>query len=209
MLVEIRLAFDVTPATRMFIDWGLADGCLWQIEARNNMLEMQAQNNGALVQEMDTLLERLRVPPEVCAAWLCSFYIGEQLLNAKERVFCVSYIYIPIYSGENDVSCANLCSCGECGSMQQSWQEEHLKKLECLKMWKLVIGWLVHCMGLNHPFWMQTMLLCVRYAADPRDYWHDYVWCISTTVWFSSYTFVWCLARCILQLTHHCGLFTG
>jgi hypothetical protein len=32
------------------------------------MLEMQAQNNGALVQEMDTLLERLRVPPEVCAA---------------------------------------------------------------------------------------------------------------------------------------------
>jgi hypothetical protein len=37
------------------------------IEARNNMLEMQAQNNGALVQEMDTLLERLRVPPEYAA----------------------------------------------------------------------------------------------------------------------------------------------
>ncbi|KAH9551801.1 hypothetical protein CY35_09G031900 [Sphagnum magellanicum] len=37
------------------------------IEARNNMLEMQAQNNGALVQELDTLLERLRVPPEYAA----------------------------------------------------------------------------------------------------------------------------------------------
>ncbi|CAM6085191.1 unnamed protein product [Calypogeia fissa] len=34
------------------------------IESRNNRLEMQAQNNGALVDELNKLLERLRVPNE-------------------------------------------------------------------------------------------------------------------------------------------------
>lgn len=34
------------------------------IESRNNRLEMQAQNNGALGEELSKLLERLRVPPE-------------------------------------------------------------------------------------------------------------------------------------------------
>lgn len=36
-----------------------------QIESRNNRLEMQAQNNSALVEELNKLLERLRVPSEV------------------------------------------------------------------------------------------------------------------------------------------------
>lgn len=38
---------------------------LWQIEARNNKLELQAQNNASLVEELNTLLEKLSIPPEV------------------------------------------------------------------------------------------------------------------------------------------------
>lgn len=37
----------------------------WQIEARNNKLELQAQNNAALVEELNALLEKLSIPPEV------------------------------------------------------------------------------------------------------------------------------------------------
>lgn len=37
----------------------------WQIEARNNKLELQAQNNASLVEELNTLLEKLSIPPEV------------------------------------------------------------------------------------------------------------------------------------------------
>jgi hypothetical protein len=36
----------------------------FQIETRNNRLEQQAENNGALLGELALLLERLRVPPE-------------------------------------------------------------------------------------------------------------------------------------------------
>ena len=36
-----------------------------QIETRNNNLEMQSVNNKALIEELDKLLERLRVPSEV------------------------------------------------------------------------------------------------------------------------------------------------
>lgn len=36
-----------------------------QIETRNNKLEMQSVNNKALIEELDKLLERLRVPSEV------------------------------------------------------------------------------------------------------------------------------------------------
>lgn len=39
---------------------------LTQIETRNNMLEMQSVNNELLIEELDKLLERLRVPSEVC-----------------------------------------------------------------------------------------------------------------------------------------------
>uniref|UniRef100_A0A2P2MS68 Exocyst complex component SEC3A n=1 Tax=Rhizophora mucronata TaxID=61149 RepID=A0A2P2MS68_RHIMU len=35
------------------------------IETRNNKLEMQSVNNRALIEELDKLLERLRVPSEV------------------------------------------------------------------------------------------------------------------------------------------------
>lgn len=36
-----------------------------QIETRNNNLETQSVNNKALIEELDKLLERLRVPSEV------------------------------------------------------------------------------------------------------------------------------------------------
>jgi hypothetical protein len=36
-----------------------------QIETHNNNLEMQPVNNKALIEELDKLLERLRVPSEV------------------------------------------------------------------------------------------------------------------------------------------------
>lgn len=36
-----------------------------QIETRNNKLEMQSVNNKALIEELDRLLERLRIPSEV------------------------------------------------------------------------------------------------------------------------------------------------
>lgn len=39
-----------------------------QIESRNNKLEMQSVNNKVLIEELEKLLERLRVPPDVC--WL-------------------------------------------------------------------------------------------------------------------------------------------
>lgn len=38
--------------------------CVCQIELRNNRLEQQAENNGALLAELAALLARLRVPPE-------------------------------------------------------------------------------------------------------------------------------------------------
>lgn len=40
--------------------------CDMQIETRNNKLEMQSVNNKALIEELEKLLERLRVPSEVC-----------------------------------------------------------------------------------------------------------------------------------------------
>lgn len=36
-----------------------------QIETRNNKLEMQSVNNKSLIEELDKLLERLRIPSEV------------------------------------------------------------------------------------------------------------------------------------------------
>jgi len=51
--------------------WSLAILCPYnfsyvQIETRNNNLEMQSVNNKSLIEELDKLLERLRVPSEVC-----------------------------------------------------------------------------------------------------------------------------------------------
>lgn len=43
-----------------------------QIETRNNKLEMQSVNNKSLIEELDKLLERLRVPSEVLC-WSVSF----------------------------------------------------------------------------------------------------------------------------------------
>lgn len=39
--------------------------CGMQIETRNNKLEMQSVNNKALIEELDKVIERLRVPSEV------------------------------------------------------------------------------------------------------------------------------------------------
>ena len=51
--------------------------CVNQIETRNNKLEMQSVNNKALIEELDKLLERLRVPSEV----LCQSQSFSQLNN--------------------------------------------------------------------------------------------------------------------------------
>ena len=43
-----------------------------QIEAGNNRLEMQSMNNNSLVEELDKLLAKLRMPPEVFPFSLCT-----------------------------------------------------------------------------------------------------------------------------------------
>lgn len=49
-----------------FLDFCLEKSSLFiQIETRNNKLEMQSVNNKSLIEELDKLLERLRVPSEV------------------------------------------------------------------------------------------------------------------------------------------------
>lgn len=48
-----------------------------QIETRNNKLEMQSVNNKALIEELDRLLERLRVPSEVFA--VACYEISEKI----------------------------------------------------------------------------------------------------------------------------------
>lgn len=42
-----------------------------QIESRNNKLGMQSVNNKALIEELDKLLERLRIPSEVSLPYIC------------------------------------------------------------------------------------------------------------------------------------------
>ena len=39
--------------------------CGWQFEAKNNMLDRQAQTNSVLLEELKALTERFQVPPEV------------------------------------------------------------------------------------------------------------------------------------------------
>lgn len=54
-----------------------------QIETRNNKLEMQSVNNTSLIAELDKLLERLRVPSEVCypSPFLVDFISVEAILT--------------------------------------------------------------------------------------------------------------------------------
>lgn len=47
-----------------------------QIETRNNKLEMQSVNNKALIEELDKLLERLRIPSEVFLFLSWSWLVG-------------------------------------------------------------------------------------------------------------------------------------
>jgi len=51
--------------------------CGYQIEIRNNKLEMQSVNNKALIEELDKVIERLRVPSEVCF----TFFVLASLLS--------------------------------------------------------------------------------------------------------------------------------
>lgn len=44
-----------------------------QIETRNNKLEMQSVNNKSLIEELDKLLERLRIPTEVLSHSILMF----------------------------------------------------------------------------------------------------------------------------------------
>lgn len=64
---------------------------------------MQAQNNAALVEELNTLLERLRIPPEVCIDLflkLCFVYgtvygtvcLVKTSYQSIRFIFCVQYV---------------------------------------------------------------------------------------------------------------------
>ena len=48
--------------------FGLNNFSYVQIETRNNNMEMQSVNYKSLIEEFDKLLERSRVPSEVCLA---------------------------------------------------------------------------------------------------------------------------------------------
>ena len=56
---QILLDADKKELNRVVCD------VILQIESRNNGLEMQSVNNKALMEELDKLLERLRIPQEV------------------------------------------------------------------------------------------------------------------------------------------------
>lgn len=47
------------------LSYKLCGVCGWQFEAKNNMLDRQAQNNSLLLEELKALTERFQVPPEV------------------------------------------------------------------------------------------------------------------------------------------------
>lgn len=58
---------------------------------------MQAQNNAALVEELNTLLERLRIPPEVCIDFFLKLYfslwdcvLGKDLIRINKIHFLCS-----------------------------------------------------------------------------------------------------------------------
>lgn len=51
--------------------------CVLQIESRNNKLGMQSVNNKALIEELDKLLERLRIPSEVSLPYI---FHGNQVI---------------------------------------------------------------------------------------------------------------------------------
>lgn len=47
-----------------------------QIETRNNKLELQSVNNRLLTEELDRLLERLRIPPEVSVHYCSNIHLS-------------------------------------------------------------------------------------------------------------------------------------
>ncbi|KAG0622466.1 hypothetical protein M758_3G099500 [Ceratodon purpureus] len=49
------------------------------IEARNNKLELQAQNNASLVEELNNLLEKLSIPPEYAAVLNSGTFVDERM----------------------------------------------------------------------------------------------------------------------------------
>lgn len=63
-----------------------------QIETRNNKLEMQSVNNKALIEELDKVIERLRVPSEVCFT-LCLLLIC--LLGSLIKLLLITVCSIP------------------------------------------------------------------------------------------------------------------
>lgn len=63
-MIRIHITFLSLP---MFLILGIQTihALIWQIESRNNGLEMQSVNNKGLVEELEKLLDRLRIPQEV------------------------------------------------------------------------------------------------------------------------------------------------
>lgn len=76
----IILSFDVHQAVLVITILG----CLVQIETGNNRLEMQSVNNKSLVEELDKLLEKLRMPSEVFPYPLS--FVGETVFYVMRHI---------------------------------------------------------------------------------------------------------------------------
>lgn len=96
-----------------------------QIEAGNNRLEMQSMNNNSLVEELDKLLAKLRMPPEVFPFSLCTF-VKETLCLCYMAY--LSKLWFLIWF--SPLKC----------SMQLVLWGVHLMNQACLTTWNLVSG---------------------------------------------------------------------
>lgn len=64
-----------------------------QIEMRNNKLEMQSVNNKSLIEELDKLLERLRIPSEVLL-WNVSFALEFEVYYVYYSFSWLKYVHV-------------------------------------------------------------------------------------------------------------------
>lgn len=68
-----------------------------QIETRNNKLEMQSVNNKSLIEELDKLLERLRIPTEVLSHIIFMFLKSALCFKILSVLFS-SYVRVLVFN---------------------------------------------------------------------------------------------------------------
>ncbi|XP_028110159.1 exocyst complex component SEC3A [Camellia sinensis] len=78
------------------------------IETRNNMLEMQSVNNKALIDELDKLLERLRVPSEYAACLTGGSFDEARMLQNVEACEWLTGALRGLQVPNLDPSCSNM-----------------------------------------------------------------------------------------------------